>query len=99
MQEINFNGRELSEFCCVITEPQKRPFPKRRYEKITVPGRNGDLVLDDECYENISLTYVFLSFSRFSLLLAVLWLLRSSDVFAFSNNRTPHRSLPFARSK
>ena len=57
MQEINFNGRELSEFSCVITEPPKRPFPKRKYEKISVPGRNGDLILDDECYENISLTY------------------------------------------
>ena len=57
MQEIYFNDRYLSEFSCVITEPPKRPFPKRKYEKISIPGRNGDLVLDDECYENISLTY------------------------------------------
>ena len=57
MQDIIFNNIFLSEKGCVITEPPERPFPKRRFEKITVPGRNGDLILDDECYENIRIKY------------------------------------------
>ncbi len=57
MQDIIFNNQFLSAKGCIITEPPERPFPKRRFEKITVPGRNGDLVLDDECYENIRIKY------------------------------------------
>lgn len=56
-QEITFGGRELTEYGCVITEPPKRPFPKRKYEKIPVPGRSGDLIVDNESYENITVTY------------------------------------------
>ena len=57
IQDIYFNGRYLTEYGCVITEPPKRPAPVRRYEKVKVPGRNGDLLLDDECYDNISIVY------------------------------------------
>lgn len=57
IQDIFFNDRYLSEYGCVITAPPSRPFPKRRFEKISIPGRNGDLVLDDECYENIQIKY------------------------------------------
>lgn len=57
MQDIIFNNQFLTDKGCIITEPPERPFPKRRFEKITVPGRNGDLILDDECYENIQIKY------------------------------------------
>lgn len=56
-QEIMFNGHSLSEHGCVILEPPKRPFPKRKYEKKPVYGRNGDLIIDSETYENIKITY------------------------------------------
>ena len=57
IQEITFNGHHLQEFGCVITEPPKRPFPRRRYEKQTVYGRSGDLVIDSESYDNIQIIY------------------------------------------
>lgn len=57
LQNITFGGRSLSEFGCVILEPPKRPFPKRRYEKKSVYGRSGDLIIDSEAYENISIVY------------------------------------------
>ena len=57
MQDIISNNQFLTDKGCIITEPPERPFPKRRFEKITVPGRNGDLTLDDECYENILIKY------------------------------------------
>lgn len=57
LQEITFDNHELSEHGCVILEPPKRPFPKRKYEKKTVYGRSGDLIIDSESYENFSLTY------------------------------------------
>ena len=50
LQEITFNGHDLQEFGCVITEPPVRPFPKRRYEKQSVYGRRGDLVMDGRRY-------------------------------------------------
>lgn len=56
-QEITFCGHGLSEYGCVILEPPKRPFPKRKYDKKTVYGRSGDLIIDSEAYDNISLSY------------------------------------------
>lgn len=57
LQEITFGGHSLSEFGCVILEPPTRPFPKRRYEKQSIYGRSGDLVIDGEAYDNIPVTY------------------------------------------
>lgn len=57
VQDITFDGRSLTEYGCVITEPPKRPFPKRKYEKQSVYGRSGDLIVDSESYENFSLNY------------------------------------------
>lgn len=56
-QELTFNGNALSGFGCIVTEPPKRPFPKRRYEKKTVYGRSGDLLIDSGAYDNIKLVY------------------------------------------
>lgn len=56
-QEIIFNGHELSEYGCIISEPPKRPFPKRITEKKSVYGRNGALVIDSGAYGNISVVY------------------------------------------
>lgn len=56
-QELTFNGNVLSGFGCIVTEPPKRPFPKRRYEKKTVYGRSGDLLIDSGAYDNIKLVY------------------------------------------
>lgn len=57
VQDITFDGRDLTEFGCVITEPPDRPFPKRRYDRQTVYGRSGDLIVDSESYDNITITY------------------------------------------
>lgn len=57
IQDIFFNGKYLSEYGCVITERPERPFIRREYEKIPVPGRNGDLIIDNKCYKNFALTY------------------------------------------
>ena len=57
IQDITFNGKSLTEYGCVITESPKRPFPQRRYEKQSVYGRSGDLIIDGESYDNIQLVY------------------------------------------
>lgn len=31
--------------------------PSRRVEKFSVPGRNGDLTIDEGCYNNVTVTY------------------------------------------
>ena len=56
-QDIIFDGHSLTEYGCVITDPPKRPFPKRKYEKLSVYGRSGDLIVDEDAYDNLSLTY------------------------------------------
>ena len=57
IQDIIFNGHSLTEYGCVITEPPNRPFPVRDYEKLSVYGRSGELVIDSGSYKNFPLTY------------------------------------------
>lgn len=37
--------------------------PKRRYSRVQVPGRNGELVIDEGAYENVDLPYKCVSYN------------------------------------
>lgn len=39
--------------------------PKRSVTKYTIPGRNGDLIKDNGCFENISVAYTIVCKNRF----------------------------------
>lgn len=52
-----FDGKSSLEYGIGISGSGTYNKPARRIEKVTVPGRNGDLVLEDGSYENIDYTF------------------------------------------
>ena len=52
MGEIIFNGRSSRDVGLEVETFPAYQSPKRTYEKIHVPGRNGDLIIDSGCWEN-----------------------------------------------
>ncbi|MGL5712252.1 MAG: distal tail protein Dit [Paraclostridium sp.] len=50
--EFIFNGRSSKEFNLKITESNHASVPFRNIEEVNVPGRNGNIVVDDMGYSN-----------------------------------------------
>lgn len=59
MGEVIFNGQSSRSFCLEVETFPEYKAPKRTYSKIHVPGRNGDLIVDGGCWENVPRTYLF----------------------------------------
>lgn len=57
MGEIIYNGKSSREFGLEVETFPEYQSPKRSYEKVHVPGRNGDLIIDTGCWENAVRTY------------------------------------------
>lgn len=57
MGEIIYNGRSSKEIGLEVETFPEYQTPKRSYEKIHIPGRNGDLLIDNGCWENATRTY------------------------------------------
>lgn len=60
MNELNYvyyGGKSLAEFDLYITNAGIYQTPQRDYEKISVPGRSGDLVLENDRYLNVDHVY------------------------------------------
>ena len=57
-----FDSRDFGVF---ITRDGVYNAPKRAYRQVQVPGRNGDLMIDEGRFENINVTYPALIYSRF----------------------------------
>ena len=58
MGEIIYNGRSSREFGLEVETFPDYQVPKRSYETVHVPGRNGDLLLDGGSWENGVRSYV-----------------------------------------
>lgn len=54
---ITFNGKSLKDFGVYISGSGVFDAPERDEESIEVPGRNGELTLDNGRYKNITITY------------------------------------------
>ena len=52
-----FNGRSTREFGMAVAKRPTQKTPKRRRMAISIPGRNGDLHIDDGTFENTDPTY------------------------------------------
>lgn len=57
MGVIIFNGKQSSDYGIVVENPPSYVFPKRRVESITVPGRNGNIIIDEGAYDNVTREY------------------------------------------
>ena len=54
---IYFNGRYSDEFGVYVESYPKRTLPSRKFEKVSIPGRNGDIIFAEDAYENVSQEY------------------------------------------
>ena len=54
---LSFGGKRLEQFGLYISGGASHGAPERDYEKVSVPGRNGDLIFDNGAYKNIEITY------------------------------------------
>ena len=54
---IWFNGRSGDEFHLVVERFPEVILPSRKHEKVSVPGRNGDILIQQDAFENVSQRY------------------------------------------
>lgn len=58
MNSFKFNGISSEEFGLFIQTPPTYQYPKRDLSVTHVPGRNGDVVIDNKCYANVERSYL-----------------------------------------
>ena len=59
---IIFNGHSSDDLGVFVEHYPYRGIPVRKFEKVSVPGRNGDLIFPEDAYENIIQSYdIYLS--------------------------------------
>ena len=54
---FTFAGTSSLDFGAYITDAGVQDTPRRRYSTVSIPGKSGDLILDEGSYENIELRY------------------------------------------
>lgn len=57
LNKLIFDGVDSSDYGVYISGEGTYNAPARRGEKVSIPGRNGDLIIDEGAYENIPVTY------------------------------------------
>lgn len=57
MGVITYNGVASSTYGIVVEHPPGYTYPKRDYEVVHVPGRNGDILFDNGSYQNVNRSY------------------------------------------
>lgn len=64
MGNLIFDGVSTEDLGLVIQAPPAYTFPAKDLSTSHVPGRNGDLILDNYCYNNVDRTYSIASVFR-----------------------------------
>jgi len=57
MGKFSFNGKTSEDFGLVVQTPPTYEYPERDLTVAHVPGRNGDIIIDNQCYKNVQRTY------------------------------------------
>lgn len=57
LKNIEIAGTDLSEFNCRIVNPGLFDAPERDVTKVSIPGRSGDLLLDNGRFKNVTVEY------------------------------------------
>lgn len=57
MEYFTYNNNSSYEFGLIVTGLRTYGAPNRRVETVHVPGKNGDLLLDEGTYDNIIVSY------------------------------------------
>lgn len=64
LHHFNFNGYDSREFDCYITTKTVFNQPKRQIDFISIPGRNGDVIIDSGRYSNIQIKLGLRQFTK-----------------------------------
>lgn len=51
------NGKSLADFYVWYDGSREFQTPARKYEKVTIPGRSGDLIIAEDAWENIDIPF------------------------------------------
>ena len=57
MQNFIFNNKNSEDFSIIINKKSTYNAPSRVVTMQSVPGKNGDLIIDEECFTNVSIGY------------------------------------------
>lgn len=57
IQNFTFNGKSTADYGLLVTGRRVFGAPARKVEKFSVPGRNGDILVDTGAYENYIVAY------------------------------------------
>lgn len=81
MHSFFFKGKKSQDFGIYISGSGTYNFPERDIEKVEVPGRNGDLLIDNKRYKNVTLTYPAFVREKFKELtdVARMWLMADPE--------------------
>lgn len=62
---IFWNGRSSDEFSLIVEKYPVRPVPERKIERVSIPGRSGDIVFPQDAFSNVNQSYdVYISAER-----------------------------------
>lgn len=56
-QYLTFDGIASNVFGIIVTKAPERPIPERKVDRVSVPGRNGDIIIEQDAWENVTLPY------------------------------------------
>lgn len=65
MHYLIYNGESSADYDLLVGAQNTFNAPKRSVTKYTIPGRNGDLIKDNGCFENASVAYTIVCKNRF----------------------------------
>lgn len=57
IHDFNFNGKSLFDFGVIVTNSPEWVVPRRDITSVSIPGRSGDLIIDNGKYDNLSISY------------------------------------------
>ena len=66
LHDFEYNGKKLSELGAVITEKPHYSVSMRDLSLTTIPGKNSDVITDNDRYKNVSLSYKISSVPMFT---------------------------------
>ena len=64
MHTIVYNGQSSASLSLTIDCENPYPVPIRRHSEYLVPGRNGTVLIDDGCYDNVQIPYQIASYGN-----------------------------------
>lgn len=54
---LYYNGKSSADFSAYITNAGAYQAPNHSYESVSVPGRNGNLIFDNDKFDNVRISY------------------------------------------